>query len=114
MLEDDPRLASSLIALLSGEGATVTHVSTLKAAGEQLQQHSFDLLLFDYQLPDGTSDQLLSATQKSCRRLIMTGAPIRFMEWILEAEIADRILPKNTELGSELKAELAQLGGSQL
>jgi len=53
LVEDDPNVASTLAARLTGEGFTVTHAANVRAARAALQQQHFDAAVLDVGLPDG-------------------------------------------------------------
>lgn len=72
LLEDDIALAQGITLALRTSGQ-ITTCSSLKAARELLQQQSFDLLLLDINLPDGTGIEL-------CREVRQTSSvPILFL-----------------------------------
>lgn len=72
LLEDDIALSQGISLALRTSGQ-VTACSSLKAARELLQQQSFDLLLLDINLPDGTGIEL-------CREVRRTSSvPILFL-----------------------------------
>jgi DNA-binding NtrC family response regulator len=51
----------------------VTIVPSLTAAYEEIRQHSFDLLLVDYDLEDGKGDALIRTLNASQNRYIVIG-----------------------------------------
>lgn len=53
LVEDEPRLAESLRAVLQRERFIVDHAGGLEAAREASLSGSFDLVLLDRSLPDG-------------------------------------------------------------
>lgn len=72
LLEDDIALSQGIALALRTSGQ-ITACSSLKAARELLQQQSFDLLLLDINLPDGTGIEL-------CREVRQTSSvPILFL-----------------------------------
>lgn len=56
--EDDNAIASGLIYAMEGEGYTVTHCKSVKAALEETGRVQFDLALLDMQLPDGLGKEI--------------------------------------------------------
>ena len=54
LLEDDITLAMGIEYSLKNEGFMVTHKTSLKAVREVINNESFDLLLLDVTLPDGS------------------------------------------------------------
>lgn len=59
LVEDEPRLAESLRAVLERERFIVDHAGGLEAAREASRSGSFDLVLLDRSLPDGEGLSLL-------------------------------------------------------
>jgi len=59
LVEDDAGLRKQLTAFLTRKGADVEPVGDLKAARLQLSQGSYDFLLLDVNLPDGSGLELL-------------------------------------------------------
>lgn len=58
LLEDDQVVAEGIVNFLTGEGFRVTHAATLNEA-RQASFKDFDVLIFDWNLPDGVSVDLL-------------------------------------------------------
>ncbi len=76
LIEDEPAVSNYLTHLLQQEGFQMTHAPTLNQA-RALLPGSFDLILLDLVLPDGTGDDLLPslrATVPDTPILIVTGA----------------------------------------
>ena len=72
LLEDDIPLSQGIALALHASGQ-VTACSSLEAARELLRQQTFDLLLLDINLPDGTGIEL-------CREVRQTSSvPILFL-----------------------------------
>ena len=75
LLEDEPLLTKRITAVLEKMGAEVTHAGNLEEARQSLKELSFDGALFDLNLPDGESLDLLR--QKSVPEntivVLMTG-----------------------------------------
>jgi len=66
LVEDDPTLAQELQDLLGSEGFQVRCVSGIQAAEAALQS-SFDLLVIDLKLPDGSSADLCARLRPNLR-----------------------------------------------
>ena len=54
IIEDDTTFAQIIEGFLLKNGFTVTLATSLNQAYKIVEQQEFDLLLFDYRLPDGT------------------------------------------------------------
>ncbi|MDA0725559.1 MAG: response regulator, partial [Verrucomicrobia bacterium] len=59
LLEDEILLTKRITALLERMGAEVTHTGSIEEARQSLKTLSFDCALFDLNLPDGESLDLL-------------------------------------------------------
>lgn len=59
MLEDEPDQAEVMLAWLREAGHHVRHFSRLQDCRNQLRHDSFDLLILDWMLPDGSGIELL-------------------------------------------------------
>jgi DNA-binding NtrC family response regulator len=78
VLEDDDVFAEFLGEAVARAGGTVTRVSTVASARERVQQASYDLVLLDNRLPDGTGYEFhdeLMRRQPTCVAVMITGAP---------------------------------------
>ena len=53
IIEDEPDLLEAMVSYLNLDGFSATGESTLKAASEWIDNHSFDILILDLGLPDG-------------------------------------------------------------
>lgn len=60
IVEDDPLIADSVIALLRSDERELAHAGSIQAAIHQLLARRFDLILLDYRLPDATGLQLMA------------------------------------------------------
>lgn len=58
LLEDDPVIAKAVGSDLTAQGSAVCHCNSIAAARKALAEQTFDLLLFDVNLPDGRSFDL--------------------------------------------------------
>lgn len=79
IVEDDCNLQMTLHELVEELGHDVTAAGTLAEGRKALQKSKFDLLILDYQLPDGTSDEFSSiaaVTQPNCRIILLTGSSV--------------------------------------
>lgn len=94
LLEDDPSIARTVAYALEREGLAVTHSLLVHDAREQLARSSFDLLVLDVGLPDGSGLDLL-------RELRGTAATAALPVLVLSAhgEEIDRVL--GLELGAD-------------
>ena len=59
LLEDETLLAKRITAVIEKMGAEVTHTENIEDARKALKELSFDCALFDLNLPDGESLDLL-------------------------------------------------------
>jgi CheY-like chemotaxis protein len=66
LVEDHGDTARALVRLLSSRGYQVQTAGTVASAIEAVERASFDLLLCDIGLPDGTGFQLMERVRKSC------------------------------------------------
>jgi DNA-binding NtrC family response regulator len=74
VVDDEAMLRRRLIAHLQALGADVEGAETLEAARYKLSDHSFDFLLLDIHLPDGTGLELMKeqAVQEETGVIVMT------------------------------------------
>lgn len=84
LIEDEPRLAESVCAVLRKERFVVDHVDRLSTAKEASQMAGFDLALLDRKLPDGEGLSLVPA-------LRARNPGIRIIVLSACGEIADRV-----------------------
>jgi len=75
LLEDDLLLGKRISAFLEKSGAEITHCQSLEEARRALTDLSFDAALFDLNLPDGDSLELLreGIVPKNTSTVLMTG-----------------------------------------
>lgn len=76
VVDDEPRLLSSLASLLRGEGYEVTEAEGGERACELIGQHSFDLALLDLRMPgvDGFDVMAeLTDKQPDCGTIVVSG-----------------------------------------
>lgn len=91
IVEDEPAIADALQFVLQSEGFATYHTSTLGSTRQILVQQSFDLIVLDIGLPDGSGFDL-------CRELrSQNTVPILFLS--ARHEEIDRIL--GLELGAD-------------
>ena len=91
IVEDEPAIADALQFVLQSEGFVTHHTTTLQNTRHALTQLSFDLIVLDIGLPDGSGFDL-------CRELQAQGTvPILFLS--ARHEEVDRIL--GLELGAD-------------
>lgn len=60
ILEDDTTFAQLLDGFLTKKGHEITLVTQVKQSFKQVETYTFDLLLIDYRLPDGTGFEVLT------------------------------------------------------
>lgn len=60
LIEDDENLVFGIQYTLSSEGYEVVVAGSFEEARQALQAESIDLILFDFNLPDGSGYQLCS------------------------------------------------------
>ena len=75
LLEDETLLAKRITAVIEKMGAEVTHAASVEDARKALKELSFDCALFDLNLPDGESLELLKehAVPENTLVVLMTG-----------------------------------------
>ena len=75
LLEDDLLLGKRIVAFLEKNGAEITHCQSLEEARRALTDLSFDAALFDLNLPDGDSLELLrdGIVPQNTSTVLMTG-----------------------------------------
>ena len=79
IVEDDKNFLLTLNELLLQLGHEATSVGSLAEASQALHARKFDILLLDYHLPDGTSDEFstfAAVTQPNCRIILLTGSRV--------------------------------------
>ena len=67
ILEDDAELAAGMEMALMSEDFSFTICSTIKEAEEKFRQQTFDLLILDVNLPDGSGFELCRKIRKSSK-----------------------------------------------
>lgn len=109
LVEDDAYLSKELVEYLTGEGFAVTSVATVAAAEEALQA-SFDLLVLDLNLPDGSGVELCERLRPYTRAgiVICSGRSDRELRLSLLRGGADAFLTKPVD-PQELSAVLASV-----
>jgi DNA-binding response OmpR family regulator len=80
VVEDDDAVCKSLLALLEIEGYEVRCAASATDGIEELQRNVFDLVITDYNLPNGTGSWMVREARKSGRLegtpvILMTGHP---------------------------------------
>jgi len=79
IVEDDTLLREGLVTTLQNEKISVHSAADLAEAHRILQEHTFDLLLLDWNLPDGSGIEL-------CREVAAEDTPVIFLT-VQDAEI---------------------------
>jgi diguanylate cyclase (GGDEF)-like protein/PAS domain S-box-containing protein len=77
LVDDEPRILSSLQDLLQGQGYVLTSAATGAQAIEQLTQNAFDLVILDLQLPDMNGHDIMdfmNGRQVDANVLVTSGA----------------------------------------
>lgn len=99
-VEDDTDL-SNIISMTLSEIADVTQVNDLISAEKELKETSFDILIFDYKLPDGTCEVIvnkLKNTHNKDAKLLLFSAYEPPQEL---AELFDKVILKTTVSNEE-------------
>ncbi len=73
-IEDDPAQLETLAELLRLWGATVDEASDLAGARTLLELRPYDLVLADYNLPDGTAAELLENPEWDRKIVVVSAA----------------------------------------
>ncbi len=110
LVEDDADLADLFSLVLTVAGCVVTLAPTLAAAQAQCVGGHYDVVLTDFQLPDGTGDALIRAGQATgagWASVLMSARPD--IEALAEACGADAHFSKGDDLG-RLVARVTALG----
>lgn len=98
LLEDDPAIARTVAYTLGRDGMAVTHSLLMHDARQQLQARTFDLLVLDVGLPDGSGLDLLQDLRKGAvHRPGATATPVLVLS--ARGEELDRVL--GLELGAD-------------
>jgi two-component system, NtrC family, response regulator AtoC len=110
-VDDDAELTGGLVDYLAGEGYAVDCVHDLAAAARALEQASYDLVLVDLDLPDGSGFSLIRDTPRERARefVVITGhGSVRTAVEALRHQVFDYLM-KPVEL-AELCNLLARVG----
>lgn len=108
LVEDDP-LAAKLVQLILSKGkrlnARTTYVETIAAAKSEIQEHNFDVVLLDLNLPDSDTEQTLEHCVEIATKLpviVLTGneseeigvraVQLGAQDYLVKGEYNDRIL----------------------
>lgn len=73
-VEDDPAQLQAVAELLRILGAEVAEAGDLATARELLATHDYELILADYNLPDGTADDLPADPRWQPRIVVVSAA----------------------------------------
>lgn len=117
IVEDHKELASEITDYLSGTGYICKWVSTCESALEELHSNSFDAMLLDLGLPDGSGFDVLKAVRKAKSKIavIVITARGELNDKIDGLQLgADDYLTKPfalTELGARLYAIIRRIHG---
>ncbi|MDA3961514.1 MAG: response regulator [Planctomycetota bacterium] len=111
VLEDDPILAELLAGVLVREGFNAVVTGTVAAALAQLEQHEVELVLLDYQLPDGDGATVLEALVRrapSVPIIVVTGhGDERLAVRMMQLGASDYLV-KDADLRSNLRLALTR------
>lgn len=78
IVDDDAAYAEMLTHVITAEGGAVTHCGTLAAAQAEVERRTFDLMVLDDRLPDGTGFDFfarLSRRRTASVAIMVTGVP---------------------------------------
>jgi CheY-like chemotaxis protein len=95
IVDDEPTILTTLQKALQMEGYSVDVAGGVKVADETLKKRSYDLCLFDVQLPDGDGLSLLAGLRQA--KSEQNSAECELSN--AENEIAKWLLPKNATKG---------------
>ena len=84
LIEDNDRLAESIIDMLSLDGHGVDHAATIAMAWDYAQTVAYDLILLDIMLPDGDGRSFLQTLRRSARDVPVIVLTAR-------SEVSDRV-----------------------
>ena len=117
VVEDEPKIAESLICKLEADGFDPIRVATISAARQAIRENPFSLIVLDVELPDGNGFDFCKELRKS------DDTPILFLT--IEDSESDRILGLEygaddyvtkpfspREVSSRIKAILRRVEGS--
>ena len=117
VVEDEPKIAESLICILETDGFDPIRVATISAARQAIRENPFSLIVLDVELPDGNGFDFCKELRKS------DDTPILFLT--IEDSESDRILGLEygaddyvtkpfspREVSSRIKAILRRVEGS--
>lgn len=113
LVEDDTVTLEFLSRLLADEGASVTEAISVRQATELLQDEpTFDLLLTDYVLLDGTGVEVAKAANGFARRMVLVSGELGSVP-LDEARAAgiEMFIPKFELTGQRVHALFTELFG---
>lgn len=94
ILEDDADLAAGMEMALMSDDFSFTICSTIKEAEEKFRQQTFDLLILDVNLPDGSGFELCRKIRKSSKVSIIL-LTARDMELEMDLSVWRRVPSKS-------------------
>ncbi len=117
LVEDDP-LAAKLVRLILGKGrgleSRTTHVTSMASALNELERHSFDVVLLDLNLPDSTMEETLDRCMEIATAnpvIVLTGndseetgvraVQLGAQDYLVKGEYNDRILLRSLRYARE-------------
>lgn len=113
LVEDDTVTLEFMSRLLADEGASVTEAASVRQVTEILQDKpTFDLLLTDYVLLDGTGVEVAKAARGCARRMVLVSGELGSVP-LDEARAAgiEMFIPKFELTGRRVHALFAELFG---
>ncbi len=110
LVDDDPDLGDAMAEFLESRGHEVRAARSVSAAAEQLATHSFDVIVLDMMLPDGSGEDVLKRVLEAellSEVVVLTGSPDPAVAVRVIKQGAYDYLLKPIQL-EELDAQVAQ------
>lgn len=87
VLDDDRSVRDLVAEILAGVASSVVTVETVEGARKLLREGSFDLLVFDLNLPDGMSSTLATEIRAGTLPLVRRDVPILLTSTVSSDEV---------------------------